>query len=393
MSARRQLLVAAAILLLGAGLGLYVWKARGPTYRGRTTAQWFREFRAAEGRHQMTNGIFWVVLPNGALGASQAASLGRAPSAGSLWFPRSVGARVPGRPPIGRMPVGPSALAWNVDVQGLLKDPAADALRALGTNALPYLVDQFRREDSRLTLAYSDLYYRKFPPRLRSIAPRPPTPRAVIRLEAAWALSALGSKALPAAPALLESLKGAFSFPVGPSTILDILRKLPFEPREADPVLDDLCRQNRLSQAMEVVRNLGLHTPGATRVLFGALSSKDASLRISGVALLALWAQQTALVAPALAGALKDSDAQVAYAAARILGRLHPRPFAALPALVRALKAGDGELRYQAARALEDWGADALPALPALLEATNDPNPMVQRVSARAVRNLRGESE
>ena len=262
MSARRHILVAAAILLLGAGLGLYAWKARGLTYHGRTTEQWFREFRAAEARHLRTNSMSWIVLPNGAFAVSQAASPGRAPSAGPLGFPRSVGVRVPGWPPVGRMPMGPLTLLWNVDVQALLKDPAADGLRALGTNAVPYLVEQFSRKDSRWTLTYSDLYYRKFPPRLRSIAPRPPTPRALIRLEAAWALSALGSNALPAVPALLESLKGASSSIIGPSTILEILGKLPFEPRETDPVLDDLCRQNRLSEAMEVVRNLGLHTPG-----------------------------------------------------------------------------------------------------------------------------------
>jgi hypothetical protein len=39
----RNILTAAAILLLGAGLVLYARKARGPTYRGRTTQQWFRE--------------------------------------------------------------------------------------------------------------------------------------------------------------------------------------------------------------------------------------------------------------------------------------------------------------------------------------------------------------
>ena len=217
----------------------------------------------------------------------------------------------------------------------------------------------------------------------------------MIRANAALALSALGSKALPAVPALFDGLKSGswHTNRSGDEPILEVLRKLPFDPREADPVLDDLCRQNRFSEAAQLVRNLSLHTPGAARVMLGALSSPDVSLRESAVSQLPSLAQQAASVVPALAGALKDSDAGVREGAARVLGSWQPRPLATLPALVQALKGGDGELRYLAARALEGWGTTALLALPALLQATNDPNPMVQRVSARAVRKLRGESE
>jgi len=83
----------------------------------------------------------------------------------------------------------------------------------------------------------------------------------VVRADAATALSALGSSALLAVPALFESFKSASFYPNAQNAVLETLRRLPFEPREADPVLDDLRRQNRHFEAMEIVRHLSLHTP------------------------------------------------------------------------------------------------------------------------------------
>jgi HEAT repeat protein len=269
------------------------------------------------------------------------------------------------------------------------KDASVNALRALGTNAVPYLARQLQRQDSPLALAYAGLYG-KFPQVLQKIALKPPSPRRAIRSDAALALSVLGREALPAVPALLQALKTRD--PWERSTILQTLRELPFEPTQADPVLDWFCRSNRLSDAMEAVTSLHLRSPGAVRVMISALSSPDVRLRRSVVA--ELWSIQRAEgVVPALARALKDSDAQVREGAARALERWQPPPSAALPALIEALRTADDELRYLAARTLAEWGTNASPALDALVQATNDTNVIVRNASARGVRRIRGQGD
>ena len=178
MSARRHILVAAAILLLGAGLGIYAWKARGLTSRRRTTKQSFREFRAAGTRHPRTNSMSWIVLPNGAFAVSQAASPGRAPSAGPLGFPRSVGVRVPGWPPVGRDAHGAADAPLECRCASAAQGPGGGRPACLGDERCTWSSNSTIRTATP-TLHSSDLYYRKFPPRLRSIAPQPPTPRAL----------------------------------------------------------------------------------------------------------------------------------------------------------------------------------------------------------------------
>jgi HEAT repeat protein len=172
--------------------------------------------------------------------------------------------------------------------------------------------------------------------------------------------------------------------------MLQTLRDLPFEQAQADPVLDWLCRNHRLSDAMDAVTFLHLRSPGAARVMTSALSSPDVRLRRSVVA--ELWSVQRAEgVAPALARALKDSDTQVREGAARALERWQPPPSVALPALIEVLRTADDELRYLAARTLAEWGTNAGPALDALLQATNDTSVIVRNASMRGVRRIRGQ--
>ena len=64
MSLRRAILIAAVLLLL-AGMILCARNARQPRYQGRTTEQWFREFRAAGQRYLRTNAAgSYAIIPS-----------------------------------------------------------------------------------------------------------------------------------------------------------------------------------------------------------------------------------------------------------------------------------------------------------------------------------------
>jgi hypothetical protein len=56
MNTRRVIFIAAALLLLGEGLVLYVQHKREPRYLGRTTRQWFADFHAARKLSTWTKG-------------------------------------------------------------------------------------------------------------------------------------------------------------------------------------------------------------------------------------------------------------------------------------------------------------------------------------------------
>jgi len=99
--------------MVASGLLYFALRSSAPLYQGKTSAQWFREFQAAATRH-------WTI---------QFVNPSFAP--GSL--------RV-------------------LDLQALLREPAANGLRALGTNAAVYLGHQFARKDGILARTYGKLY-------------------------------------------------------------------------------------------------------------------------------------------------------------------------------------------------------------------------------------------
>lgn len=154
--------------------------------------------------------------------------------------------------------------------------------------------------------------------------------------DAAYALAALGRPAVPALQAALadpgEHIRGAAAFALG----------------DMGPAAAEA--------AASLVDLLGEAPPLLRRHVISALGTIKAPLE---------------LTVPALAAILDDDDPETGYVASQALARIGPDAGAALPALVRALGAKGSYTRAFAAEALTRIGsAEALRALAVFLQTT-----------------------
>ena len=118
---------------------------------------------------------------------------------------------------------GRTASEWFLHCSNSTHERAAhEAFKAMGTNALPFLISKVERRGNRLYQFYKDRYP-KLPVSLLKILPRPP---GVQRQQtvAVERLHALGTNAQPAVPALLDYLEECIARPV---VVFAPARKLP----------------------------------------------------------------------------------------------------------------------------------------------------------------------
>jgi hypothetical protein len=303
------LVVASGVMVAG-GLFCRAMRSSAPLYQGKTSAQWFREFQTAATRHWTIRGVSPSLAP------------------GSF--------RV-------------------LDLQALLREPAANGLRALGTNAAVYLGHEFARADGILARTYGKLYFGLLAS-IKGSMPKPPVARSYLRVEIGYGLLALGTNASAAAPSIITALRSSDRFTV--QTTLTTLQRLEFDRHELDSLLEDWFKAGQHTNVVRVVAALRMRTAVAARCLAGALSTGDPALRRSCVNELERFGASAALALSPLTAALKDPD---------------------------------DEVRYGAARALEAIGTGAATAIPALIQTTNDASVMVQRASARALRVIQGQ--
>ena len=345
---RRRILILSGVLLLLLSCAVAVrWRqSHEPVWQGKTVSEWFVEFRKARPLHRHAVTIF---RPAGFGGATNLVA----------------------------------DVAYSENIDELLRDPAARALRALGTNAVPFLEAELRRGDSLWARSYRSLS-QKMPAVIRQHAPAAPPRRDAIRADAALALAALGTNGARAIPTIVKAYTEPACFPrweYGQS-----LRRLPTQPMDFDVLLAGFHGTN-LTAALATIKDLEICTSAAARILTNVVLAGS----IASEALLQLqyYRSQARVVLPALSLALKSSYAQTRVGAARVLRTFGPDAAGALPALTEALMDADEEVRYQSACAMEEMGTNALPAADALSQATNDPSIIVQRVAGRALRNLR----
>jgi len=291
-------------------IGWQIWRERPPTYHGKTAAQWFREFSSAQ-RNQV---------------------VGRGPAVR--------GAQVV------------SVVFYSTGSADRFHHPAAEGLRALGTNAVLCLANEIVRVErpwGRWEPTYTKIYV-KLPKFFQGLAPAPPIPQVIVRQEAIAALRVLGTNSAAAVPLLRDRLPGADPFIR--AELIDALRFLPYRGADFDPVLDAVAGRAGFGAAMDLIGKLRLTTPNACTVLGAALMTGDASMK------------QRALL-------------QLTY--------IGPNARLAVPALITVLTNTDKELRYSAASALAEMGPDARSAAPALAPLTNDVSELVQHAARRAL--------
>ena len=292
-------------LIVGCGLLCYRLRFPEPTYQGKTSAEWFREFQMAAPRH-------WTVVVHN-----------------------------PGLPP---------GSGLTLDLQGLLHDQAADGLRGLGTNAAVYLGRKFAWKEGTLIRSYRK-WYVGLPSSIRGFMPRPPVSREYLRMEIGWALQALGPRSAEAAvPWLITTLGNGDDSAT--RAALRELQRLQFDGHQLDPILEDWSRKGQHTNVVQAVAELHVRTAVAVSCLVGALSAGDPALRRTCVFELEQFRGSGLPAAPKLTAALKDPDDEVRYGAARALEATGSGATAAIPALRQATNDTSVMVQRASARAL-----------------------------------------
>jgi hypothetical protein len=228
--------------------------------------------------------------------------------------------------------------------------PARKAIRGMGTNALPFLLNMIGTEDPPAKLKLNlwtskSSLFKKFTASTHYQS----------RLDAADGFEALGAKAAPAAPGLIR-------------------------------LLND--QQTEYPAALA----LGAIGQPAVPLLVQNLTNWNVSIRLP--VLQALNFMHGAVDAiPFVLPCLEDAQPAVRQGAAITLGDLHQEPEQVVPKLIERLSDTNSAVRAAAAFALEMFEAHARTAIPKLTELQNDPDAEVRKNAASALIEVQAVSE
>ena len=210
---------------------------------------------------------------------------------------------------------------WLLDYSQSRSNRAAAeaAIRAIGTNALPYLVSELQRTENADVGRAKKKVEERLKTRIVSGADR-----AYLALAG---LEMLGTNAAPAIPELIELF------------------------RDAEPYYGG---QDPAYQASRALKRIG---PLATPALIAATTNGNEMIRVHSCFTLGELAATNGV--PALIARLDDSSRMVRIRAAIALGTLHADEEKAVAALGRALDDADSAVRFSAALALGQFGTQA----------------------------------
>jgi hypothetical protein len=378
----RVALAAAAVVVVAIVVAGMIRRPSPPTWKGKTAEEWFKEFRRAGGGPQTTPpGAIFSVMP----GPNNPWALTGPFPPGTVRWVRTVN----GRQVITfSVPPGTLRPGFYYSPEEMLRDPSADGLRGLGTNASIFLEGELKRKDLPLAGTYARLYP-KAPAVLRKVLPAPSEPSSRVRRDAAIALAVLGTNAWPAAPSFIRAVKMA--------TVPDwnhfrvALSRISFPAETWDPVLEYFSKEGNDYSAMELVQSTQSRTWTAFKVVTNAFFSTNISAAGAAFYQAGDFKGMAEPVVRALVRAFKSGDSARRELSAMALKRLEEQAVSAIPEMIEALKNRNDDVRYEAARVLEVMGTNALPAAEALRRATNDSSVMVQRASRRALEKVIGD--
>ena len=232
-------------------------------------------------------------------------------------------------------------------------DPAWEALQALGSNAVPYLVSQLRG------IPFEPTYQRVFTNLPVLMQKKLPNPREKqqLRIRALNALGRLGDPALGASPVVVAMLKErdrSVRF-----AVIEALRNLHVERRVVTAALVRIGEQGRYGDMLEIAAQTGWEGDDMARLLGSLLKSPDPALRRQAMTL---------------------------------LERAGVAATPALEAILPMLADPDSEVRYLAARSLEAMGADSPQVVTALQLSLADKDTMVRTVARRTLERIAPET-
>lgn len=231
------------------------------------------------------------------------------------------------------------------------RDQAQEAIRQIGTNAIPFLMEEL----NILGKLWEKVGVTNFDN----------SPETVARaMNVRHAFETLGPIAKPAVPALVDLLNSATKGANDAAA---------YALTQIDPQIAAIA----LTQA-------------STNGFIGA--------RLAAANNLYLVRSNADIAVPNMIRCLKDASPEKGSVmlrgfAAITLGAIHARADVAVPALVEALSDKESAVRFESARALGKFGQAAIFAVPALQQATNDPERHVRAVADLSLKQIQGQSQ
>jgi HEAT repeat protein len=291
---------------------------------------------------------------------------------------------------------------------------AERALRALGTNALPMLVNM---AGTRLTTFRMIVGSMARDPSMAFLHLPPQRAKHEI---AAWGFKQLGPAGRPAVPALIQLLDDRDPGVQGAAA--QCLAGIGPAAQEAVPALVRLLKAHRGAARWpndrvlaSAVRALGEIGPAASAAIpYLADTTNDVALlalikirqgsfqpffdRLKDTSDAPRWSRTAAELSglgtnadpaiPLLVAAFQHTNKHIPHQAVFIVGQLHRRPEVCLPALVSLLNSTNKDLRADALNALRSFGPAAKPAAPEIVRCLNDNEAWLRDLATNALRAI-----
>jgi HEAT repeat protein len=267
---------------------------------------------------------------------------------------------------------GRSLSQWLRDIENAREDPEAEpaknAVRQIGTNAIPYLLGKMRTEDSKLKTRFITLLAKAHIFSVRIANSNRQHLRALLGFEA---LGPQASSAIPDLKALLNNTELVGS--VGWALVS-------ISPNGVEAAASGLQSTNAIIRR-ETAGVLGI--PGIVRFTTNATPARMAVLRA-----------QAEIAVPPLIRALNDSDELTRARAGTSLGLLGQKPEIVVPALIKNLQETNGwRVPASAAKGLSRFGTNAVAALPALKAIAQHTDSRVREAVATAIQSIETQAE
>jgi hypothetical protein len=261
---------------------------------------------------------------------------------------------------------------WLSDIENARDDQAAEsannAVRQIGTNAIPYLLGMMRAEDSKLKETSITLLARLHIYRIR-------IPDASGKhLQALLGFEALGPQASSAIPELKTLMNNPKIVHFATAALINI---------NPDGVE---AATSGLQSTKAIVRRETAGVMGRLGVVRFTTNASPARIEL-------LRAQADKAVPP-LIRALSDLDELTRARAATSLGLLGQKAEIAVPALIHNLQETNGwRVPASAAHGLGRFGTNAVAALPALKAIAGHPDSRVREAVATAIQSIETQAE
>ncbi len=263
------------------------------------------------------------------------------------------------------------------------RSTAIQAVRHIGTNALPVLVNWISHEPSPLTTALWKLeqgQFRRWFPNWTLIHPA-----AYRSFLAGFAFDLLEAEAAPAIPALARLANDPRKTFAGYRATIALIAIGPDAFPQLVSVLTNAAARGRAVAAGGIERFATNALP-ALPALIQCLGDEDVDVARSAAATVSILAARHEEVPPILTNAVNDPSPAVRSAVVGVLSDLAPRPEGGFAVLTNALQDPSPAVRVSAIYALSSLAPRPEGVLPLVTNALKDPDPDVRLDTVKALR-------